>query len=285
MDTPSPTAPPAVATSSPPQPVTLTFDGTNWVAPPTLAPSSSPQPPTVAPSSSPQPPSVVTAWPRSAQLTTAFLLGVAASLLTVQVLGSVRWGARPAELQRDTVALYRIDLNRASRAELLQVPGLGPALVERILDYRDQHEGFRRIDDLLQIRGIGPATLQRVRPWLTVATEDEQPIPPAVVRRSSYPAEPATGDSMGNEPRRTTGKKETNLAAPIDINRASAQELQKLSGVGPVLSQRIIDERNKRPFKTVDELRRVSGIGAKTLEKLRPNVTVSPVPSSLATAE
>jgi competence protein ComEA len=63
-------------------------------------------------------------------------------------------------------------------------------------------------------------------------------------------------------------------AAPIDLNRATAEELQQLPGVGPVTSQRIVATRAAGPFKTVDELRRVSGIGAKTLEKLRPFITV-----------
>ena len=55
-------------------------------------------------------------------------------------------------------------------------------------------------------------------------------------------------------------------------DRATADELQKLPGVGPKMAQRIIDERSKAPFKTIEELRRVSGIGPKTLERLRPFV-------------
>jgi competence protein ComEA len=50
--------------------------------------------------------------------------------------------------------------------------------------------------------------------------------------------------------------------------------LQKLPGIGPRLAQRILDERAKSVFKSVDDLRRVSGIGPKTLEKLRAYVTV-----------
>lgn len=70
------------------------------------------------------------------------------------------------------------------------------------------------------------------------------------------------------------GKKEMALEGPIDINRATAADLQRLPGIGPKLSQRIVDERQKGPFKSVAELRRVPGIGPKILEKLRPHVTV-----------
>jgi competence protein ComEA len=69
-------------------------------------------------------------------------------------------------------------------------------------------------------------------------------------------------------------KKAESLTAPIDVNRATAEELQKLPGIGPRMAQRILDERAKGPFKSVEELRRVSGIGPKTLDKLRPFVCV-----------
>jgi competence protein ComEA len=56
---------------------------------------------------------------------------------------------------------------------------------------------------------------------------------------------------------------------PIDLNMASAADLQRLPGIGPTLAQRIIGERQRRPFQSVDDLDRVTGIGMKTIEKLR----------------
>jgi competence protein ComEA len=60
----------------------------------------------------------------------------------------------------------------------------------------------------------------------------------------------------------------------VNVNTASAEELRRLPGIGPKLSERILAARADRPFRSVDELRRVRGIGAKTLERLRPHVTV-----------
>jgi len=61
----------------------------------------------------------------------------------------------------------------------------------------------------------------------------------------------------------------------IDVNRASATELELLPGIGPTLSQRIVDYREANgPFRTIEALDDVKGIGSKTLEKLRPMVTV-----------
>ena len=60
----------------------------------------------------------------------------------------------------------------------------------------------------------------------------------------------------------------------MDINRASAEDLQKVPGIGPATAQRIIEERRKGRFRSVDDLRRVKGIKSGKLEQLRPYVTV-----------
>lgn len=64
----------------------------------------------------------------------------------------------------------------------------------------------------------------------------------------------------------------------VDMNRASREELQGLPGIGPTLAQRIVEA---RPFRSVEDLRRVRGIGPKTLEKLRPLVGVGEDPSAI----
>ncbi|MEZ4248964.1 MAG: helix-hairpin-helix domain-containing protein [Polyangiales bacterium] len=58
---------------------------------------------------------------------------------------------------------------------------------------------------------------------------------------------------------------------PLDLNRATAEELELLPRIGPALAARVVEA---RPFDTVDDLRRVRGIGARTLERLRPLVRV-----------
>jgi len=61
----------------------------------------------------------------------------------------------------------------------------------------------------------------------------------------------------------------------ININTASFEELQTLYGIGPVKAQAIIDYRNEKGFfNTVEELVNVPGIGPKTLEKIRDEITV-----------
>ncbi len=64
-------------------------------------------------------------------------------------------------------------------------------------------------------------------------------------------------------------------AAPVDLNAASAGELESLPGIGPVLAQRIVQWRlDNGPFSSVEILREVSGIGDALMVRLRPLVRV-----------
>lgn len=64
----------------------------------------------------------------------------------------------------------------------------------------------------------------------------------------------------------------------LDLNTANWVELSQLDAVGEVLARRIVDDREEHgPFAAVDDLRRVKGIGVKTLDKLRPLLKVETV--------
>jgi competence protein ComEA len=70
------------------------------------------------------------------------------------------------------------------------------------------------------------------------------------------------------------------LAAPINVNTATAAELEKLPGVGPAMALRIVEYRQKNNgFKKLEDLMQVKGIGEKTFLKLKPLVTITPARS------
>ncbi len=60
----------------------------------------------------------------------------------------------------------------------------------------------------------------------------------------------------------------------VNINAATVAELATLPGIGDAKAAAIVEERTKKPFVSVDDLARVSGIGARTLEDLRARVAV-----------
>ncbi len=74
----------------------------------------------------------------------------------------VPFAARPSQEPPLGVPLERVSVNRASPAQLEQVPGIGPALARRIVAYRP----YRSLDELVRVPGIGPRSLERLRPFL-----------------------------------------------------------------------------------------------------------------------
>jgi len=61
----------------------------------------------------------------------------------------------------------------------------------------------------------------------------------------------------------------------VNINTASEQELQALPGIGPALARRIIEYRQQKPFRSVEDIKNVRGIGPKKFEEIKDKITVN----------
>jgi comEA protein len=64
--------------------------------------------------------------------------------------------------------LLPLDLNAAAEAELVRLPGIGPVMAKRIVEYRQMHGPFKRLEDLRQVKGIGAKTYAKLAPLLVV---------------------------------------------------------------------------------------------------------------------
>ena len=90
---------------------------------------------------------------------------------------------------------------------------------------------------------------------------------------------PAKGEADTVTPGATgvgaTAASGSSSTAKVDLNKADGTELQTLPGIGPAKAAAIIDYREKSgPFKAIEDLKNISGIGDKTFEKLQDLITV-----------
>jgi competence protein ComEA len=163
--------------------------------------------------------------------------------------------ARSAVAHRDSaVQLARplgpgekVDLDRAPAQELARLPKVGPALARTIVAWREAHGPFGGLSGLDPVPGIGPGLLAALAPHATFSGG-----PGGAGSSPSAAGPPAAPD------------------APLDLNRASAGELDRLPGIGPAKAQAIVAYRDSHgPFRSGADLAGVPGIGPALAARLQ----------------
>lgn len=62
----------------------------------------------------------------------------------------------------------KININQASVAELMHLKGIGPEYAERIVEYRDKHGSFEKVEDIMNVSGIGLKTFEEIKDLICV---------------------------------------------------------------------------------------------------------------------
>lgn len=70
--------------------------------------------------------------------------------------------------QKNAEEMQHISINTASLTELQQIPGIGPSLAQRIVEYREQEGLFQAITDLMHVKGIGEAKFEKMKDFVTL---------------------------------------------------------------------------------------------------------------------
>jgi len=147
----------------------------------------------------------------------------------------------------------RIDADRATPQELARLPRVGLALAKTIVTDREAHGPFGAIEGLDRVPGIGPGLLSLVGPHLTFSGAPRVPALSAGPGTVSAPA----------------------ARALLDLNAATAAELERLPGIGPSRARDIVADRERHgSFSRVTDLDRIPGIGPAAVARLSTLVRV-----------
>lgn len=170
---------------------------------------------------------------------------------------------------------FPLELNAASAAELEQLPHIGAVLAERITAYRDQIGGFSNREQLLEVEGIGEATLYEIYDLLYLENEtfpEPEPEPagspaPAAAPQPAETASPATEPPAAAAPA---------VTFPLDLNQATAAELEQIPEMQPELAEKIVAFRQQiQAFSSVYELLYVDGMTEAYFVQLRDYVQIT----------
>lgn len=172
---------------------------------------------------------------------------------------------------------FPLELNAASAAELEQLPHIGAVLAERITAYRDQIGGFSNREQLLEVEGVGEATLYEIYDLLYLENEtfpepEPEPEPagapaPAAAPQPAETAPPATEPPAAAAPA---------VTFPLDLNQATAAELEQIPEMQPELAEKIVAFRQQiQAFSSVYELLYVDGMTEAYFVQLRDYVQIT----------
>ena len=94
-----------------------------------------------------------------------FIQTLRAGWLVCGLVGTLVWaGARPLPEQP-------IDLNLATRTELMQLPRVGPRTTDRIIAFRQEHGPFQRVEEIMGVKGLGGKAFLRLKPFIKVSPQ------------------------------------------------------------------------------------------------------------------
>jgi comEA protein len=72
------------------------------------------------------------------------------------------------KIAKDKLTLHSININTASKEKLATLSGIGDKISDRIIKYREEHGGFKKIEEIMNVKGIGKKKFEKMKVYITV---------------------------------------------------------------------------------------------------------------------
>jgi competence protein ComEA len=185
----------------------------------------------------------------------------------------------------------KVDVNSADVETLQTLPGIGPTIADRIVEGRP----YKNVDDLAKVKGLSKSKVDAIQDKIKFGTgtlttkksttksskktttpetsaTDTSGSPKAKASKSTTATE-----SSGSKTVSPTGSSSGKLAPgqTVNINTATAEQLDVLPGIGPTKAQAIIDYRNEHGrFTSIEDIQNVKGIKEGEFSKIKDHIRV-----------
>jgi competence protein ComEA len=182
----------------------------------------------------------------------------------------------------------KVDVNSANVETLQTLPGIGPTLADRIVAGRP----YKNADDLSKVKGLSKSKIEAIQDQITFGTTTRK----STAKSSKKTTTPETSstdtsgstkskssksstasESSGSKTPAPTGSSSGKLPAgqTVNINTATAEQLDALPGIGPTKAQAIIDYRNEHGrFSSIEDIQNVKGIKEGEFSKIKDYIRV-----------
>jgi competence protein ComEA len=195
------------------------------------------------------------------------------ALVTVALFTAICINGSFAQTTNATKPATMVDVNSADAKTLQTLPGVGSTTAKKIIGGRP----YKSISDLSKIKGLTDAKLSLIKDRLVFgpAVAAAATNTATVTKIKTSATTTATNTTAAPKPKSTAAA----TLAPgqmININTASAVDLDKVPGIGPTKAQAIVDYRTQNGnFKSIEDIQKVKGIKAGTFAKIKDYIKVS----------